>query len=78
MENKFEAVARVGGLAVNAGRSEGTWIYTAGFNYYIQGNKVKLQFDVSKIPEVPLAAGGWLANANDNALIWRVQLQMAF
>ena len=80
LEKKLEAVARVGGITTNAGRgsSEGTWIYTAGLNYYFEGNKVKLQTDVTKIPQVPLAANSWLANANDNALIWRVQLQVAF
>ena len=79
-EKKFEAVARVGGITANAGRggSQGTWTYAAGLNYYIKGNKVKLQTDVTKVEEVPMNAGGWLANVNDNALIWRVQLQVAF
>jgi len=80
MERKLEAVARIGGIAANPGPggSEGTWFYTAGLNYYFEGNKVKLQTDFTKIPKVPLAANSWLANANDNALIWRVQLQVAF
>lgn len=78
LEKKLEAVARVGGISVNTEGSEGTWIYAGGLNYYFEGNKVKLQTDVTKIPQVPLAANSWLGNANDNALIWRVQLQVAF
>ena len=79
-EKKLEAVARVGGISTNAGPggSEGTWVYAAGLNYYFEGNKVKLQTDVTKVDEVPTSAGGWLANVNDGALIWRVQLQVAF
>jgi hypothetical protein len=78
LENKVEVAARVGGIMVETGQSEGTWFYTGALNYYIQGNKVKLQTDITKISEVPLAAGSWLGNANDDALIWRVQLQFAF
>ena len=79
-EKKLEAVARVGGFAANAGPGgyEGTWMYSGGVNYYFEGNKVKLQADVTKISEVPISANSWLANVNDNALIWRVQLQVAF
>ena len=78
LEKKLEAVARVGGIAVNSEGSLGTWIYSAGLNYYLEGNKVKLQTDVTKIPRVPLAANSWMGDANDDALIWRVQLQVAF
>lgn len=77
-ENKLEAVGRVGGILTNASGSEGTWTYSAGFNYYIEGNKVKLQADVLKITEVPISANSWMANVNDDALIFRVQLQVAF
>jgi len=77
LEKKIEAVARVGGMATNAGETEGTWTYGGGVNYYIQGNKVKLQADVEKIYETPIAGWG-LGNVNDNALIFRVQLQVAF
>ena len=78
LEKKLEAVARVGGISVNTEGSEGTWIYSGGLNYYFEGNRVKLQTDVTKITEVPISAGGWLGNVNDDALIWRVQLQVAF
>ena len=79
-EKKIEAVARVGGITTNAGPggAEGTWVYAAGLNYYFQGNKVKLQTDVTRVDEVPTSANSWLANVNDGALIWRVQLQVAF
>lgn len=78
-ENKFEVVGRVGGISASAGGAEGVWDYGGGFNYYIQGHKVKLQADVTKIYEVPISNSTYsLANVNDNALIFRLQLQVAF
>ncbi len=67
-----------GGVQTNLGGSEGTWYYQGGVNYYLQGNRVKLQADVEKISEVPISSNSWLANTNDEALIFRVQLQVAF
>ncbi len=78
LENKLEVVARVQGIRTNAGETEGTWFYGGGLNYYIEGNRVKLQTDVVRTYETPFSGGGTLANANDEALIWRVQLQVAF
>jgi phosphate-selective porin OprO/OprP len=78
-EDKLEVVARVGGISALSGGQEGTWEYAGGLNYYIQGNKVKLQTDVTKVSEVPITSPyATLANVNDDALIWRVQLQVAF
>jgi len=78
-ERKLEAVVRVGGISALSGGQEGTWIYAGGLNYYIEGHKVKLQTDLTKISEVPISSGTYsLANVNDDALIWRVQLQVAF
>ncbi len=42
LENKLEAVARVGGISTAADGREGSWEYAGGLNYYINGNKVKL------------------------------------
>lgn len=79
MERKFEAVARVGGISALSSGQEGTWIYAGGLNYYIDGHRVKLQTDVTKVSEVPMTSSTYsLANVNDDALIWRVQLQVAF
>ena len=79
LEDKLEAVVRVGGISTNNGGQEGTWEYAAGINYYIEGNKVKLQTDVTKVSEVPISNNySSLANVNDDALIWRIQLQFAF
>lgn len=79
LEKKLEFVARVGGISTLAERQEGSWEYAAGFNYYINGNKVKLQTDVTKIYEVPTTSSySSLANVNDDALVFRVQLQLAF
>ena len=70
---------RVGGISVLNGGQEGTWEYAAGLNYYIEGNSVKLQTDVTKVSEVPISSSSHsLANVNDDALIWRIQLQFAF
>ena len=79
LEDKLEAVARVGGVSALASGQEGTWEYGGGVNYYIQGNDVKLQADVVKISEAPISSSySSLANVNDDALVFRVQLQMAF
>ncbi len=78
-EDKFEVVARAGGVSALAGGQEGSWEYAAGLNYYIKGHSVKIQTDVTKIYEAPISNPTYsLANVNDNALIWRVQLQVAF
>jgi hypothetical protein len=81
LEKKLEAVARVGGVSTLANGREGTWEYAAGLNYFpIEGsNKVKLQTDFVKIPEAPITNSyGGLANVNDDVLLFRVQLQLAF
>jgi len=79
LEKKLEAVARFGGISTLSHSQEGTWEYAGGMNYYIQGNKVKLQTDVTKVSESPLSAPYTsLANVNDDALVFRVQLQVAF
>ena len=79
LEKKLEAVARVGGISTVARGQEGTWEYAGGLNYYIEGQKIKLQTDVTKVSEVPISSSSHsLANVNDDALIWRVQLQVAF
>lgn len=79
MEDKLEAVARVGGISALADEQEGTWEWTVGMNYYIEGDKVKLQADFTKIYEAPISSGySSLANVNDDALIFRVQLQFLF
>lgn len=78
-ENKLEAIARVGGISALAGRQEGVWEYTGGVNYYIRGNNVKLQADVTKVYEVPISSSySSLATVNDDALIFRVQLSVLF
>lgn len=79
LEKKLEAVARVGGISALANGQEGAWEYAAGLNYYIEGNNVKLQADVTKVTEVPITSStSSLANVNDQPLIFRVQLQVQF
>jgi hypothetical protein len=78
-ERKIEVVGRVGGMSALSGGQEGTWDYGGGINYYIEGQRVKLQMDISKVSEAPFSSAQYsLANVNDDAFIWRVQLQVAF
>ena len=78
-ERKFEVVGRVGGVSTLANKTEGTWTYAGGLNYYIDGHRVKLQTDLTYVPEAPISSPVYsLANVNDDALIWRVQFQLAF
>lgn len=78
-EQKVELVGRVGWMHVGTGGQNSAWEYTGGVNYYIQGHRLKLQTDVTHITEAPFAfSTNSLANVNDDALIWRVQLQFAF
>lgn len=78
-EKKLEAVARVGGISALAGDAEGTWEYGAGMNYFIDGDRVKLQGDVIKVSEVPTTSNYHsLAEVNDDALVFRLQLSLAF
>jgi hypothetical protein len=78
-ERKFEVVGRVEGISFGTGGQEATWAYAGGLNYYIDGHRVKLQTDVTKVVEAPVSNSTVsLANVNDDALIWRVQLQVAF
>ena len=78
-EKKIEAVARVGGVSTLANGQEGSWEYGAGLNYYIQGQSVKLMTDFFKIYETPISSvHKSLANVNDDALVFRVQLQLTF
>lgn len=79
LERKIELAGRVGWMHVATGGSNTGWEYAGGLNYYIRGHRVKLQTDVTRITEAPFAfSTNSLANVNDDALIWRVQLQLAF
>jgi len=79
LEKKLEAVARVGGVSTLANGQEGVWEYSGGLNYYLEGNNVKLQADVTRVYEAPITSSySSLANVNDDAWVFRVQLQVAF
>lgn len=78
-DRKLELVARIGGISTLAEDQEGVWEYGGGVNYYIQGNNVKLQSDVTRVSEAPISSSySSLANVNDDALVFRVQLQVGF
>ncbi len=79
LERKLEIAARVEGVGGIDPGNQGSWMYTAGVNYFIHGEKVKLQADISKIEESPISSGTYgIANVNDKAILARVQLQVAF
>ena len=79
LEKKLEAVARVGAISALANGQDAAWEYAAGLNYYLDGQNVKLQADVTKVDEAPISSSyKSLANVNDDALMFRVQLQLAF
>lgn len=79
LERKLEIAGRVGGISTLAHESEGVWEWAVGANYYIKGNNVKLQADIGQVSEAPITSSySTLANVNDDALIFRVQLQVAF
>ncbi|MEW6199627.1 MAG: hypothetical protein AB1601_13310 [Planctomycetota bacterium] len=79
LERKIELAGRVGWMHVATGGADTAWEYAGGLNYYISGHRVKLQTDVTRTTEAPFAfSTNSLANVNDDALIWRVQLQVAF
>lgn len=79
LENKIEIVGRAGGVSTLAEGHEGSWEYAGGVNYYIKDNSVKLTAEVMKVEEAPISAPqNGLANVNDDILLFRVQLQVAF
>lgn len=79
LENKLEAVARVGGVSVASGGREGTWEYSGGVNYYLAGPRTKLQLDVTKVSEAPISSSySSLATVNDDALVFRAQIQVSY
>jgi hypothetical protein len=79
MEQQLELVGRIGGLVANSSQMEGVWMYAGGLNYYIDGHNVKIQTDLTKVYEAPYSSSTYsLANVNDDAWIWRVQLQVLF
>lgn len=78
-EKKLEVVARADGVKTEAQRSATTFEYGGGINYYIHGNNVKLQADVTRVTNVPGSSNSAsFANANDSVLTFRVQLQVVF
>jgi hypothetical protein len=76
---KLEAIGRVGAVWDIGPGGEGVWEYAAGANWYINGHGNKLQFDVSKIYELPALSGGAnYLNLNDDLLLFRLQWQVVF
>ena len=77
MPHKLELVGR-GGVLLTEGASRHAEYFSAGANYYLYGQNVKVQSDVTYSPEAAFtsATGSTLANTQD--LIFRVQLQLKF
>jgi phosphate-selective porin OprO/OprP len=74
---KLELAARAGVLLTEGGPNIGEF-YSLGANYYLYGNNVKLQSDVTYTPEAPYtdSAAALLQNTHD--VIFRMQLQLKF
>lgn len=74
---KVELVARLGGIWDFGG--DNMWEYAGGVNYYIRGNNLKLQADVTAINELPVRSNRVeFINQNDDIVMFRLQLQAAF
>jgi hypothetical protein len=77
LPEKLELAARAGVLLTEGGPNVGEF-YSVGANYYLYGNNVKLQSDVTYTPEAAFtdSAAALLQNTHD--LIFRMQLQLKF
>jgi phosphate-selective porin OprO/OprP len=74
---KLELAARLGG--VWDFQNDNVWEYSAGVNYYIRGNNLKLQADFTRVYEAPIADHVIeFMNQNDDMTLFRVQLQASF
>ncbi len=74
---KVELAARIGGIWDFNG--DGLWEYAGGVNYYIHGHNLKLQADVTRINESPVASSRLdYMNQNDDMTLFRIQLQASF
>lgn len=79
LQDKVEVVARIGGVSALAAEQEGSWEYTAGVNYYVDRQRFKVSADVTKVYEAPISSSpSSLANVNDDALVFRVQVQLSY
>jgi hypothetical protein len=74
---KLELVGR-GGVLDTEGSDKLAQYYSAGANYYLYGQNLKIQSDVTYTPDSAFtsATGSLLANTQD--LLFRVQLQLKF
>jgi hypothetical protein len=75
--DKLEVLGRAGVLLTEGGPNAGEF-YSVGANYYVYGNNVKVQSDVTYTPEAAYtdSAASLLQNTHD--LIFRMQLQLKF
>lgn len=79
MPDRVELIGRISMVSALANRQVTSWEYAAGANYYIHGENVKLQADIARIDNAPISANYHsLANVNDDILLFRMQLQVAF
>jgi len=75
---EFELVSRVSGVCVED--SNDSYEYAGGWNYYINGQDVKLSMDVSYIDDVPVISSpaNIVGVQNNSLLLVRTQLQFQF
>ena len=73
---KIEAVVRLGGVWDNA--DDNVWEYASGVNYYIRGHDVKLSLDYTGTHEATTISNDAGFGLNEEAGMWRGQLQVLF
>jgi len=74
----FELVSRVGGVCVD--NTNGSYEYAAGWNWYLEGQDLKLSMDFTYIDDLPMVSSS--ANfdgvQNNSLFLIRTQLQFQF
>ncbi len=77
---KFELFGRIGGLDID--NSGDLYEYTGGFNYYINGQNLKLSMDLTYVDEMPAGSvssgGNYQGVAGEALMMVRSQLQFQF
>ena len=80
MPEKFEIFGRIGGLDID--NSGDLYEYTGGFNYYINGQNLKLTMDMTYVEELPAnsvsSGGNYQGVAGESLMMLRSQVQFQF
>jgi len=74
----FELVSRVGGVCVD--NTNDSYEYAGGWNWYLQGQDLKLSMDITYIDDLPIVSSSTNFNGiqNNSLFLLRTQLQFQF